>query len=186
MRTNADFLKQLRVEIIETQKRRDAHIKSKLTFIVALLGIGVSGEFGEYAGSPLLFIVPFVAFMFDLYLIGEDFSIKRAGTFIKDNNATPHIEKQWEQYVNDNWDWCYRWACPITSFIVLLVATLGILSELGVIALMVENISSKIEFSSLTKHQKYFLLIWFFSCLFMNIWLSRSFFRNNGDRFSKK
>jgi hypothetical protein len=126
MRTNADFIQQLREEISETQNRRESFIKAKLAFAVALLGVGAVSIKGEFGATPLLYLVPLVAFVFDLYILGEDFSIKRAGVFIKTSPAAPIEERLWEKGVDSKRDWFSYWAGPLSSGIILTAAAFGV------------------------------------------------------------
>jgi len=126
MRTNAEFLQQLRTEIGETQKRREGFIKAKLTFVVALLGVGAISIQGKFGATSLLYLVPLVAFVFDLYIMGEDFSVKRAGAFVKTSPSAPLEERLWEKGVDSKRDWFSYWAGPLSSGIVLVAASVGI------------------------------------------------------------
>jgi hypothetical protein len=126
MRENADFIQQLRQEIGESQNRREAFIRAKLAFVVSLLGVGAISIQGTFGATALLYIVPFVAFVFDLYILGEDFSVKRAGAFIKTSPAAPSEERLWEEGVDSKRDWFSYWAGPLSSTIVLVAAGVGI------------------------------------------------------------
>ncbi len=134
MRTNSDFLKQLRIEILETQKRRESFIKAKLTFVVGLLGIGAISIGSSIKTTSLLYLVPLVAFIFDLYILGEDFGVKRAGTFIRTSPAAPLEERIWEKGLGSKRDWYSYFAHPLSSIVVLTAAAVGIhVSEINIL-----------------------------------------------------
>jgi hypothetical protein len=116
MRTNGEFINQLRVEISEGQKRRTAFIKAKLAFVVGLLGAGAFSVKGSGATVPLLYLVPVVAFIFDLYALGEDFGIKRAGSFIQNSPAAPLEERTWEASLGKARDVLAFLANPLSTF----------------------------------------------------------------------
>ncbi len=129
MRTNAEFIQQLREEISESQSRRHTFIKAKLTFVMALLGVGAVSIKGVFGASSLLYLVPLVSFVFDLYILGEDFSVKRAGLFIKTSPSAPQEERLWEKGVGLKRDRFSYWACPLSSGIALLASAIGVKSS---------------------------------------------------------
>jgi len=48
----------------------------------------------------LIYFVPFVTFMFDLYIIGENFGIRRIGIFLKFAKENSQEERFWEFLLN--------------------------------------------------------------------------------------
>ena len=59
-----------------------------------------------------------------MYIIGEDFGIKRAGGFLKSKDSdSPENEKKWEKFVKENRDPFSFSAKPLLSALVLLVAS---------------------------------------------------------------
>ena len=126
MRNDKEFVHQLREEIISNQGNRATFIKLKLTFVVGLLGIGSISNDGNIHTAPLLYLVPLVAFIFDLYILGEDFGIKRAGRFIKTSPAASLEEQIWEDVLDQVRDWFSYLAGPLTTFVALVAAAIGI------------------------------------------------------------
>ena len=126
MRDNGDFIKQLRDEIGETQKRRATFVQAKLAFVSALLGAGAISIKEPFETGVLLYLIPLVSFVFDLYILGEDFSIKRAAVFIKTSPSAPREERLWEEGVDTKRDWFRYWAAPLSSAITLLAASVGV------------------------------------------------------------
>jgi hypothetical protein len=100
---DAASLRALREEIAATQGRRAAYVRQKMGFLIALLGVGGVATSGSVA-TPLLFLVPVVAFVFDLYILGEDFAVKRAGTFLRESPTVPNEERLWEQFCEKSRD----------------------------------------------------------------------------------
>ena len=121
MRDNGDFIKELRAEILNAQGRRAAYTKQKLTFLVGLISIG-SISLTKINSSLLLSIIPVVAFIFDLWILGENFGIRRAGLFIRMSPYAPEEEKLWEEIVTGNRDLFARIAGQLSSLIILLLA----------------------------------------------------------------
>jgi hypothetical protein len=107
-RTNGVFLTELRKEIMDTQERRGRLIRLKLTFISSFFGLGTFNAFKindiTFQTVYLFYIIPIVALIFDLNIMGEDFGIKRAAKFIRERMETPSVEKDWELYVHLNRD----------------------------------------------------------------------------------
>jgi hypothetical protein len=105
-RTSGDFIKDLRAEIINSQDRRGKLLLLKLTFVSSFFGLGSFKDFSIEAGNIVLessfafYLIPFIALIFDLYLMGEDYGIKRAGNFIRKNKYTPTAEKEWEIHLS--------------------------------------------------------------------------------------
>jgi hypothetical protein len=125
MRDDQAFIGDLRAEINQSQQRRHEYIAAKLIFISGLLGLG-SLSLGNLATRHLLFIVPVVAFAYDLYTLGEDYGIKRAATFIRFSRATPPQEALWEKLVPSRRDPLSSIAGPLTSVVALGVAAVGL------------------------------------------------------------
>lgn len=126
MKSDDDFLRDLRNELISNQGHRATFIKLKLTFVVGLLGLGAISGSQSVTTAPLLYLVPIVALVFDLYILGEDFGIKRIGHFIKSSPAAPIEEHIWENVVDSVRDRYTYYAGPLTSLIAILAAALGI------------------------------------------------------------
>jgi len=97
------FLERLHREISETQQRRHKLVLLKITFVTALLGFGAL-KIGELVTFwQVLYLVPLVAFFFDLLIMGEHFSIRRMGSFLRQHSPSP-LENEWEEYVRKRRD----------------------------------------------------------------------------------
>lgn len=125
MRDDEAFIGELRTEINQSQQRRHEYVAAKLIFISGLLGLG-SLSLDSMTTRQLLFIVPFVAFAYDLYILGEDYGIRRAGSFIRRSRVTPPQEVLWEELVRSKKDPFSFIAGPLSSAIALLVAAIGL------------------------------------------------------------
>jgi|GEM_PF-705813 len=122
--TDQDFVQHLREEKLATQKARADYTLHKLAYATALLGAGsIQVELQRFDLSWLLYLVPLVALTFDLYILGEDLSIKRIGAFLRSSSVTP-AEQQWEQWSARNRDVFAPFAMPLLSTLLLAAAAL--------------------------------------------------------------
>jgi hypothetical protein len=125
MRDNNDFIGELREEISNGQERRSKYVVLKLSFIIGLFGIG-SLTISSVSLIPLIYLIPFVVFVFDLYILSEDFGVKRAGRFIKGSPFAPTEERRWEKAVSENRDPVTRIASVVSSLIVIMVSAVAL------------------------------------------------------------
>src|SRR6185503_3161329 len=80
---SVDFIKHLREEKLQTQTSRTKYVTQKLAYATGLLALGsLKSGSGSVDLSPLLYSVPLLALAFDLYILGEDYSVKRIGCFL--------------------------------------------------------------------------------------------------------
>lgn len=103
MRTDREFLSDLRKEIMATQDARLKLTLQKLLFITGLLGIGSSlatNNSVKDSANPVL-LAPLIAYIYDFFIEGENFGIRRIGTFIKNLNLAPKSERVWEEILNE-------------------------------------------------------------------------------------
>ena len=121
MKDSGDFLKELRSEIEATQVRRASYVRAKLVFVVSMIGAG-SISIVKAETTILLYLVPFVAYIFDLYVFSEDYGIRRAGAFIQESKETPREEILWERTVKENRDPFSKIAGIGSSMLVLIIA----------------------------------------------------------------
>ncbi len=119
MEENKKFLSELRQEIFQTQVRRSKLLITKLSFISSFFGIGFIDELSNQNLSPVLYAIPIIALIFDLYLMGESYSIIRAATFLRNHNSTSEAEKEWEGYVGARRDYFSSFAYIITSILIV-------------------------------------------------------------------
>lgn len=128
----ANFHEQLRQELIEAQKERGALVRQKLTFVITALGIGAVST-DAFPARNLLFLAPLISFVFDLYIAGVDYQVKRAGAFLGAPDAgTSEVERLWEGFVAENRDPFSRTANPLLSVLVLLASAVGLWASYGV------------------------------------------------------
>jgi len=103
MRDDGDFFKDLRSEIANGQQRRTTYVLTKLAFVVGIFGIG-GMKLTSLPEAPLLYMTTLVVFVFDLYILGEDYGIKRAGRYFLKNPRVPTEERRWERIAKANRD----------------------------------------------------------------------------------
>ena len=113
-----DFLKRMHEEKLASQKRRADFNIHKFIFIGALFTAGVAKLPKEIDLSLVLYIIPFISLCFDLFILGEDYGIKRIGGFIR-SNFQDSIDSTWEDWVGVRRDPFATFAVPILSIVVL-------------------------------------------------------------------
>ena len=124
-RTEHEFVQHLRAEKLNSQASRFKYTLQKLSYATVLLGVGSLNvdlvqvsALGPINLGFLLYLVPWVALAFDLYIMGEDFSVKRFGAFLGANSPEP-LERHWEEWVSQNRDPFAPTAMPILDLLIL-------------------------------------------------------------------
>ena len=83
----------LRAEITDERKLRHDLVMRKFAFLTAFIGTGAVNVLSKPQTSVnfsmLLYLVPFIAVAFDLYILTEDYRIKRVGEFLKQLSKHP-------------------------------------------------------------------------------------------------
>jgi hypothetical protein len=130
-KTNEKFICELRMEISAAQERRGKLGLAKLSFIVALLGFGSTNIGTGDATVFLLYLVPFVGLIFDLYILGEHFGIKRAGEFLRTSPEAPSEEVAWEEAMRSMRDRFSYAASLVSSTVVVAAAALALIWKEG-------------------------------------------------------
>jgi hypothetical protein len=97
------LLHKLHKELSETQNRRHNLDISKIAFISALLGFGSIKLSDLSSFYQLFYLVPLVTLFFDMLIMGEHFSIKRIGAFLR-LESPDELENSYEKYVSSNRD----------------------------------------------------------------------------------
>lgn len=115
-----EFLKHLREEKLAAEESRGTYILRKLAYATALLGFG-SLSIGQFKFGFLLYLVPLVAFAFDLYILAEDYSVKRFGAFLG-SRSTDTLERHWEKWIAQNRDPFAPFAMPFLTTLLFLGA----------------------------------------------------------------
>jgi len=94
-----EFLKSLYEEKLKHKEHRMALVVQKLLFTIGLFGLG-SLTIPALNSDLLLYLIPFVALAYDLYIYAEDYKIKRIGVFVRGQSATASADEQhWERWV---------------------------------------------------------------------------------------
>jgi hypothetical protein len=117
MAEEPEFIRHLREEKLKAQETRSDYTQKKLAYVTALLGIGVL-KIEQLDLNPVLYLVPFVAAAFDLYILAEDYSVKRIGAYLRAHSSEA-VEQTWEAWVTRNRDSFALIAMPILSSLML-------------------------------------------------------------------
>jgi hypothetical protein len=124
-----EFFKNLREEKLHAQDARNHLTIQKLTFATALIGLGaIKLEAGVVNTTLLAYLTPFVAIVFDFYILGEDYSVKRLGAFMG-AYSTEKIERDWEEWVRKHRDPFAPWAMPILTTLITVAAALVLVNS---------------------------------------------------------
>jgi cell division protein FtsW (lipid II flippase) len=124
---DSPFVGHLRAEKLQAQATRGRYTGQKLAYATALLGLGALGiETTALDFSLVLYLVPVVAITFDLYILAEDYSVKRIGAYLRTHSHDP-LERAWEAWVSRNRDTFALWAMPLLSTLLLVGAALVVL-----------------------------------------------------------
>ena len=103
---DSEFLAQLRQELLKQQDRRAEHVRSKFTFVIALGGLVATLQSlrieDPLAVNLVVYAIPLVAALFDLYIIGGEFAVKRIRAFLILQDRQGVSEKMWAQFL-DTW-----------------------------------------------------------------------------------
>lgn len=127
------FIKHLREEKLKAQQTRSTYTQKKLAYVTALFGLGLGSiNIAQLDLRLILYVVPFVASAFDLYILAEDYSVKRIGAFLG-ARAADQLEKDWEAWVSQHRDPFALVAMPIVSTLVLAGAALAVWATSGYI-----------------------------------------------------
>mgnify|MGYP000880263643 CR=1 FL=1 len=122
---HAEFVRHLQAEKLQTQEARTRYTIQKLTYVTGLLGLGSLGiEATQLLDSRyLLLLAPWVATAHDFYIMGEDYSVKRIGAFLKAQGAS-ETERTWETWIGRRRDPFAPWAMPLLTTLVYVGALL--------------------------------------------------------------
>jgi isopentenyldiphosphate isomerase len=123
------FIKHLQEEKLKTQAARMTYVTRKLAYATGFLGLG-SLKIGSWDLSPILYLVPFLALAFDLYILGEDYSVKRIGAFLR-SESVADLEQRWEDWVSRNRDPFARYALPLLTNVLATASALVLWSRPG-------------------------------------------------------
>jgi hypothetical protein len=150
--SNEKFSEYLHQEILHHKEKRSSFVLQKLAFIVALFGVvSMNNPFSspdQIDWQWIIYMIPFVALAYDIYIFSEDFKVKRLGKFIRHSIYSSECEKEWEKYV-------YNWREPYAIIGSLVLTSITI-------------IGPPLIFKVLIDKTPVFLLIWLISLVFLS------------------
>ncbi|MCG8551931.1 MAG: hypothetical protein MI799_16145 [Desulfobacterales bacterium] len=117
------FLSALHEEKITSQKRRGELISKKLTWVTGLFALGTVKLPLPEETHVLLFFVPVISLIFDLYIIGENFGVKRMGSFIR-LAIRDTCEGEWESWLSSRREKFSQNALLLSSSIILVACAI--------------------------------------------------------------
>lgn len=117
-------------EKLAAQERRDALVRRKLSWITGLLAVGSLEISCDFKTALLLYLVPPIAIVFDLYIIGENYGIKRMGVFVGIQHKS-RADAKWELWLKSRRDPFSRFALPLSTLIISVGAGAVLFSQYG-------------------------------------------------------
>jgi len=124
MERDSNFSSTLRQEMGKIQDRRHTYRLRKLSFVAALFGLGSVG-LGEANFAPVLYLIPVVAFAFDIHILTADYSVKRVGGFLsQETSGAKATERDWEAWVQSHPNPMGPYTSPLITLIVLVGAAI--------------------------------------------------------------
>lgn len=104
-RACSEFISHLREEKLRQQDRRASYIRLKFTFVIGLFSIAaalpsLTPDGGTFYIYGLFYLTPFVAVLFDFYILGGEFAVKRIRAFLHEQDARNDSEKLWDSFLS--------------------------------------------------------------------------------------
>ena len=115
---DSEFIKRMHEEKLESQRRRADFNIRKFLFVGALFSVGAAKLPKDIDLTLVLYIVPVISICFDLFILGEDYGIKRIGGFIR-NNCPDTVDASWEVWIGSKRDPFATFAVPLLTLLVL-------------------------------------------------------------------
>ena len=122
------FYFKLRDEMQQTRQRRFQFQLAKVTSLGTLVG-AASLLIKNFELNIFFYVIPFIAFSFDLLIVSESFTLRRLSFFIfEEKKSAQGAEHRWELFVRNNpdrfastakfsfYDGCGRWLCGNFDF----------------------------------------------------------------------
>ncbi len=121
MGCESEFIKRMHEEKLESQKRRAEFNIKKFLFVGSLFSVGAAKLPEDIDLTLVLYIVPAISICFDLFILGEDYGIKRIGGFIRSHCADT-VDATWEGWVGSKRDPFATFAVPLLTWLVLVAS----------------------------------------------------------------
>lgn len=101
----SEFIAHLREEKLKQQDRRASYVRLKFAFVIGLFSAAATltklePEDGMFYVYGLLYIAPLVAVLFDFYILGGDFAVKRIRMFLNEQDSAGNGEKVWDRFLS--------------------------------------------------------------------------------------
>lgn len=133
MRENpAEFLKSLRDEKLKHKEHRMSLVLQKLSYTVGLFGLG-SISVPNFQLETILYLIPYVALGYDMYIFAEDYKVKRIGEFLKQEcqKTASVVELDWEKWVHLHREPLAARASFILSILVVFASSIAIFLKIS-------------------------------------------------------
>jgi len=135
---DSEFIKHIREEKLKQQDRRASYVRAKFTFVIGLFGVEsiLNSQINREDSIPLnliIYLIPFVTVLFDLYILGGEFAVKRIRGFLSKYDEDGCSEVIWDEYLKQ-WPKSFMrrnrfWTSNTIFIISILFATLRLSSH---------------------------------------------------------
>jgi len=123
------FMKYLYEEKNLHKNHRFLFVQRKLLFIGTLLGfssLSLLDNVLDINFSKMVYLVPLIAIAFDIFILAEDFKVKRIGAFLSEKCQMCSDEKKWEFFVRNNRE-------PLAAYGTVLLTILAFLASASIL-----------------------------------------------------
>ena len=101
-----EFIAHLREEKLAQQDRRAAYVRLKFTFVIGIFSVAfaltkLKSDNDMFYVYGLLYLSPLVAVLFDFYILGGEFAVKRIRTFLSEQDIKGNSEQVWDKFLAD-------------------------------------------------------------------------------------
>lgn len=97
-----EFYFKLRDEMQQAVQRRFQFQLAKVTSLGTLIGVG-SLLIKNFDLNVFFYVIPYIAFSFDLLIFSESFTLRRLSTYLhEEKKSSQDAEHRWEIFVRDN------------------------------------------------------------------------------------
>jgi len=113
----------IRTELLTAQEKGYKISVQKLLFITTLLGLGSVRVESIVEFYPILYWTPVVAVLFDVQEMGQKFTVRRIGAFLR-CYSDDELEREWEDFVSKHREHLYKYASDgftILTFVISIV-----------------------------------------------------------------
>jgi hypothetical protein len=118
--SNQDFYKILQQEKLQLQSQRFKYVITKLSFVSGLLGVGLL-KLKQLNFVELFLIIPLLCIIYDLYIYGADYTVKKIGAFLMRSKDISQAAKDWHKEISLS----QNYSAFIANHLITLIVTIS-------------------------------------------------------------